>query len=162
MQTNNFQKAQSAAFTGHRFISYNKYPALKVSLKQTIKTLYAQGIRNFYSGMAVGFDMLAAEAVLSLKTELQGVNLIAVVPYQNQSEKWSEMNRNKYNAILSKADKTILLSENYFKGCLLRRNDYMLSQSCCIIAYYDGKNEGGTFYTCQKALRLKLPVKNLF
>ncbi len=162
MQTNILQKSQSAAFTGHRFISYERYSTLKASLRQSIKTLYAQGIRNFYCGMAVGFDMLAAEAVLSLKTELQELTLIAVVPYRNQSEKWSDMNRSKYNAILCKADKTILLSENYYKGCLLRRNDYMLSQSCCLVAYYDGKNEGGTFYTCRKALESKLPVKNLF
>lgn len=162
MQTNNFQKAQSATFTGHRLISYSKYPALKASLRQTIKTLYTQGIHNFYCGMAVGFDMLAAEAVLSLKTELQELTLIAVVPYRGQSEKWSDTNRSKYNAILCKADKAVFLSENYYKGCLLRRNDYMLSQSCCIIAYFDGNNEGGTFYTCRKAAELNLPVKNIF
>lgn len=162
MQTNNFQKAQSAAFTGHRFISYSKYPSLKASLRQTIKTLYTQGIHNFYCGMAIGFDMFAAEAVLSLKAELQELTLIAVVPYRGQSEKWSDTNRSRYNAILCKADQTILLSENYYKGCLLRRNDYMLSQSSCIIAYFDGNNEGGTFYTCRKAAELNLPVKNIF
>lgn len=106
--------------------------------------------------------MLAAEAVLSLKTELQNFTLIAVVPYRGQSEKWSDTNRSKYNATLCKADQTILLSENYYKGCLLRRNDYMLSQSCCIIAYFDGNNEGGTFYTCRRAAELNLSVKNIF
>lgn len=51
MQTNNLQKAQSEAFTGHRFISYEKYLALKALLEQSIKTFYAQGIYNFYCGM---------------------------------------------------------------------------------------------------------------
>lgn len=162
MQTNDFQKAQSAAFTGHRYISYGKYPILKVTLRQRIRTLYAQGIRNFYCGMAIGFDMLAAETILSLKTELQGLTLIAVIPYRNQSEKWSDTNRSRYNAILCKTDKTILLSKDYYKGCLLRRNDYMLSHSCHIIAYFDGNNEGGTFYTCRKATELNLPVTNIF
>lgn len=162
MKTNKFQKTQSAAFTGHRFISYSKYPALKASLRQTIKAFYTQGIHNFYCGMAIGFDTLAAEAVLSLKTELQELALIAVVPYRGQCEKWSDTNRSRYNTILCKADQTILLSENYYQGCLLRRNDYMLSQSSCVIAYFDGNNEGGTFYTCQKAAELSLPVKNIF
>lgn len=162
MKINNFQKAQSVAFTGHRYIPYSKYPILKITLRQHIKTLYAQGIRNFYCGMAIGFDMLAAETILSLKAELQGLILIAVIPFREQSEKWSVTNRNKYNAILHKADKTILLSEDYYKGCLLRRNDYMLSHSCHIIAYFDGNNEGGTFYTCRKAAELSLPVTNIF
>lgn len=162
MQINNLQKAQSAAFMGHRFIPYSKYPALKTSLRQIIKSLYAQGIHTFYCGMAVGFDILAAETVLSLKTELQKLSLIAVVPYRNQSEKWSNANRSKYNAILRNADRTVLLSEHYYQGCLLRRNDYMLSQSCCIIAYFDGNNEGGTFYTCKKATESNLPIINIY
>lgn len=162
MQINGFQKAQSAAFTGHRYIPYSKYPVLKVTLRQHIKTLYAQGIRNFYCGMAIGFDMLAAETVLSLRTELQGLILIAVIPYRKQSEKWSDTNRSRYNAILCKTDRTILLCENYYKGCLLRRNDYMLSHSCHIIAYFDGNNEGGTFYTCRKATELSIPIINIF
>lgn len=34
----------------------------------------------------------------------------------------------------------------YYNGCLLKRNDYMLAHASGIIAYYDGKPKGGTFF----------------
>ena len=37
------------------------------------------GITNFYCGMALGFDMLAAEEVISLKVELPNLKLVAVI-----------------------------------------------------------------------------------
>ena len=55
-----------------------------------------------------------------------------------------------------------MLSEHYYNGCLLRRNDYMLSHSNGVIAYYDGTPKGGTYYTIRKARQMKLPVLNLF
>ena len=44
------------------------------------------GITNFYCGMALGFDMLAAEEVISLKVELPNLKLIAVIPYDGQND----------------------------------------------------------------------------
>ena len=64
--------------------------------------------------------------------------------------------------ILSQADEVILLSEGYFNGCYLRRNDYMLSHSDNVIAYYDGKHMGGTAYTCRKARGKRMEIINVF
>ena len=88
--------------------------------------LYAIGFTNFFCGMALGFDMLAAEEVISLKAELPKLKLIAVIPFEGQSERWSTREQDRYKSILAKADDSILLCRYYFKGCLLRRNDYML------------------------------------
>ena len=49
-----------------------------------------------------------------------------------------------------------------FKGCLLRRNDFMLEHSCGVIAYYDGKPYGGTFYTCREARKRCMDIINLY
>ena len=53
----------SVAFTGHR--TYRG--AAADALRRTVGELYARGFRNFLSGMAVGFDLAAAEAVLELR-----------------------------------------------------------------------------------------------
>ena len=37
-------------------------------------------------GMAMGFDLLAAEAALSLQCELKDLQVIAVVPFRGQSD----------------------------------------------------------------------------
>lgn len=157
-----FKEEQSVTFTGHRFIPYGKLSLLKVALKNIILELYAKGYSNYYCGMAMGFDLLSAEVVLSLKAECKELRLIAVVPYRNQDERFSFADKKRYHSILNRADETILLCENYYQGCLLRRNDYMLARSNQVIAYFDGENKGGTFYTCRNAQVKGLPVINLF
>ena len=156
------KKEQSVAFTGHRFIPYGKLPMLKTALKNVIIELYAKGYTNYYCGMAMGFDLLSAEVLLSLKTEYKELRLIAVVPYRNQDERFSFADKRRYHSILKKANETILLREDYCQGCMLRRNDYMLAHSNRVIAYFNGENKGGTFYTCKNAQVEGMPVINLF
>ena len=156
------KKEQSVTFTGHRFIPYGKLSILKVALKSIILELYAKGYNNYYCGMAMGFDLLSAEVILSLKTEYKELRLIVVVPYCNQDERFSFADKRRYRSILNRADGTIILREDYCQGCLLRRNDYMLAHSNQVIAYFDGENKGGTFYTCRNAQAEGMPVINLY
>lgn len=155
-------KRQSVAFTGHRSIDANKRPYLRVAVDNILIELYQSGYRNFINGMAMGFDLLAASAVISLKKRFSDIKLIAVVPYRNQSEKFSEQEQKRYQYVLQNADEVIVLREKYTNGCLLRRNDYMLAHSSGLVAYYNGKQKGGTFYTIRKANESGMPVINLF
>ena len=42
------------------------------------------------------------------------------------------------------------------------RDDFLIENSSMIVAYYDGRNRGGTFYTMNQAERHKVPVVNLY
>lgn len=57
----------AVALTGHRFIPYDKVPSLRQALRTVILEHYNRGIRIFYCGMAMGFDLLVAETALSMK-----------------------------------------------------------------------------------------------
>lgn len=162
MEHRTFTEAQSAAFTGHRFLPFGNHEYLKEQIRNVIVECYNQGIHNYLCGMAMGFDLLAAETVILLKDKLVNLHLTAVVPYRNQSERWYTKDQSRYRVILGKADQIIILNEQYFNGCFLRRNDYMLSHSSRLIAYFDGKPQGGTFYTCRKAQSYGIPVTNLY
>lgn len=83
-----YEKRCSVAFTGHRFISSGRVEEVRESVNNEIRLLYFKGFRNFFCGMALGFDMLAAEEVLKLKEELPGILLVATVPYREQNERW--------------------------------------------------------------------------
>ena len=109
-----------------------------------------------------GIDLLAAEAALSLQRELKDLQVIAVVPFRGQSERWSLEARAKYDTILRIVDDVVLLSERYDNGCLLRRNDYMVNGSSRLIAYFDDNPKGGTFYTVREAKRQGLDIVNLY
>lgn len=157
-----YDRQKSVCFSGHRFFPYNKRQEVTKQLTEEITEAYRQGMRNFYCGMALGFDSLAASVAISLRNELPDLVLIAVVPFRNQAEKWSTKQKVSYQSLLSMMDDVIVLSEEYSADCLLRRNDYMLEHSLAVIAYYDGKRRGGTEYTCKRAERMGLTVKNLY
>ncbi|MGM9726925.1 MAG: SLOG family protein [Prevotella sp.] len=156
-----YDKVVSVCFSGHRNVPFAGRSDLKQRLKSEIANAYADGFRCFYCGMAMGFDLLAAEAALSLQSELKDLQVIAVVPFRGQSDRWSKEAQAKYDAILRIVDDVVVLSERYFNGCLLKRNDYMVNHSSRLIAYYDGLNKGGTFYTVKKAGQNGLEVVNL-
>ena len=42
------------------------------------------------------------------------------------------------------------------------RDDFLVENSSMIVAYYDGRNRGGTFYTMNQAERHQVPVVNLY
>lgn len=155
-------KSKSLAFTGHRTVPVERQDEIRARLVEAVSVTCKSGITCFYSGMAMGFDLMAAETVLSLKGKYPDIRLIAVVPFRRQSCRWPSMEKERYQNIISRADQVIVLSEHYFHGCLLRRNDFMLEHSCGVIAFYDGKPLGGTFYTCREARKRGMDIVNLY
>lgn len=163
MENQEFDKAKSVAFTGHRFIRENNAKQTEKLLRAEIVSLYNKGYRYFYCGMAIGFDLLAAEIVLELKKTLcKQIKLVAAVPFRNQTERYSDENKARYEAIIKKASKVYVLQEKYTYGCLLKRNDFMLRHVSYVIAYLDRTEQGGTFYTCRRAIDRGIAAKNLF
>lgn len=51
--------------------------------------------------------------------------------------------------------------QRYGFSAPLKRNDLMLSLCDCVVALYDGREKGGTFYTLNRAKKLKLPLEVL-
>lgn len=162
MEQTDIQKDYTSAFTGHRHIPYKDKAHLKDMIRQAVLACHQSGIRYFQCGMAAGFDLLAAEAVLEIKKEHPDIHLIAVIPFRNQPDRYSPMDKSRYLRVLEKADKAVVLSATYFDGCFLRRNDYMLGHSCRVIAYFNGEHKGGTYYTCKRAKRMGLGICNLY
>ena len=70
----------TVSFTGHRTYG-GEADAL---LRDTVRQLYARGMRTFLSGMALGFDLAAAEAVLACRSECAELRLVAVIPFAGQ------------------------------------------------------------------------------
>ena len=154
--TTEFQPPKSCAFTGHRTL-YEGFSPRK--LKREIKKLILSGVDTFYNGMAMGFDLLAAEAVLTVKKEQPHVKLIACIPCYNQEKSFPEEDKKRYARILKKADEQVLLSEHYYRGCMQVRDQYMVDRADVLVCYCI-KETGGAAYTkkyCQK----KYPFKRI-
>lgn len=141
-------KELSCAFTGHREIKENFNLKL---LEETVKRFIEEGITRFYCGMAIGFDMIAADVVLKEKEKNKNVELIACIPCPEQSKYFSPEDKEKYQRILSLCDGKEILSEHYYKGCMLTRDRYMVDSSDRVLAYLNHTEDGGTAYTVSYA-----------
>lgn len=102
MDKTKYIKANSVAFSGHRTIAENCKDEIRKKLRGKIRLLYAMGFTNFFCGMALGFDMLAAEEVISLKAELPKLKLIAVYPLKDKARGGVQESKTDIRASLPK------------------------------------------------------------
>lgn len=137
----------NCAFTGHRnFDYYNEIRSLERAIESAI--IY-DDVDTFYNGMARGFDLAAAQTVIQLKRRYK-IKLIACVPFYGQKETLNAFDRKIYEEVLNYCNEIIVLSQEYYPGCMYARNRYMVDKSDMVIAYYRGKR-GGTQYTVKYA-----------
>ena len=132
---------------------------LECDLFGLVKTLAESGYTNYICGGALGFDTLAAIAIIKRKQEYN-LNLLLAVPYKGQEKAWNEQDINLYNYILSHADNIVYLADKYYDGCLLARNRYMVDKSQLLVAYNTGIR-GGTAFTCAYAMKQGVEMLNL-
>ena len=144
---------QTCCFTGHRSIPENDKESLQKRLEDEIINLIHQDVRYFGAGGALGFDTMAALTVLKLKGEFPDIRLILVLPCKGQTRSWSDKNKKIYDQILSQADKTVYTSENYYSGCMQKRDRWLIEGSDICICYQTA-NIGGTAYTVNYARRM--------
>lgn len=150
----------TCSFTGHR---PEKLPwrgdesdprclALKERLAAAVEDAYDRGMRHFLCGMARGADFYFCDAVLELRERRSGVTLEAVIPCEEQTARWSERERERWFSLVERCDGETMLQHHYDKGCMLRRNRYLVDHSSMLIAVYDGML-GGTMYTLSYAMK---------
>lgn len=137
------------AITGHRpkaLFGYDLNNPSYAKLRTAIKSALLQfGCTELYTGMALGVDQLAALAVIDLKSEGHDIKLHAAIPCQNHSCKWPQSSRSLYDAILSKCDTQVLVTDAPYSPKLMQdRNIYMVDRADMVVAVYEPGTPGGT------------------
>lgn len=149
----------TVAFTGYR---PDKMPfqesendasclAFRKSLSAVISRLIERGAVHFVSGMAMGFDIWAAEEVLKQKEKAPQLQLECAIPFPSQADTWQKEYKKRRERILKEADSSVILSKEYTKDCFFERNRYMVDKADVVVCAYDGQR-GGTAYTVNYAL----------
>lgn len=137
----------NCAFSGHRNLNGGGFD--DGLLERVILDLVKCGAKNFYCGMALGFDLAAAEKALALKKEYD-IRLIACLPCGGQEEPYPKGAKARYAEILKSCDEVITLAPEYYDGCMHRRNRFMVER-CDALVCYLRKRGGGTDYTVKYA-----------
>lgn len=153
-------KQKTCCFTGHRDIPSEAYQSIFKKTEDMVESLIKKGYLYFGAGGALGFDTIAAFAVLKLKERYPDVRLILVLPCLLQTRGWSSEDVGIYESIKKQADKVVYTSEEYTKGCMHKRNRHLVDNSSACIAYLT-ENKGGTAYTVDYAIKHGLTVFNV-
>jgi len=148
------------AFSGHRAIPKEAEGALRQLLRRHIGALAAEGTTGFLCGGALGFDTLAAEAVLSARARDPAVTLTLALPCPDQDRGWGCDARERFRRVFEAADEVIYVSPAYHRWCMMQRNRFLVDHSRLLICYMTALT-GGTAYTVRYALKAGVPVENL-
>lgn len=161
-----FDVSKTCCFTGHRpnrlpWGEQENHPnalACKALLAMEMEQAWQDGYRRFFCGMALGADLIFAEAVLACQQVHPDITLLAAIPCEDQTRGWPEDQKTRYQEILRciAPQNIILIQRKRTRDCMLRRNRFMVGHSQRIIALYDAKSSGGTHYTLSYALSQKL------
>ena len=160
-------RVRACCFTGHRpkdlprggDESTQEMRLLKLSLMQAVQRAVAEGITVFYAGGALGFDLLASEAVLRLKEDMPNLSLHLALPFPKEPG-WDEAGL-RTRRILEEADEITYQSQAAGQVWAYHaRNRYMVDHAELVIAYL-AREAGGTYQTVEYAKKKGIPVKNL-
>ena len=156
----NIDRNNTCSFTGHRAIPDGMTDYLFQRIKDGVNYLDSHGVKTYLTGGALGFDTLAAKAVIECRSVHEDIRLILVIPCRDQARGWKQTDIETYEHIKELADEVICLSEHYYNGCMHYRNRYLIDNSSACICYLTHA-KGGTAYTVAYAREKGLSVFNL-
>lgn len=154
------EKEKTCCFTGHRKLPKEKIEQIVTRLNKEVDKLIGQGVTDFISGGALGFDQIAASLIIA-KKELGGkIRLTFALPCKNQEIFWQPEQKNLYYALLAHADKIVYVSDEYSKECMFKRNCYMVDNAahCLCVQLH---SFGGTGQTLRYAENKAIKIVNL-
>ncbi|MEE1350591.1 MAG: SLOG family protein [Clostridia bacterium] len=142
----------SCFFTGHRIISNDEKTELKYAIKNLcINLIEKKAVTDFITGGALGFDTVAALAILDLKKIYPHIKLHLYFPCTNQTARWRKCDADIWKKIKSHADDfKYIVDMPYISGCMQLRNKAMVDNALYGIAYCN-KAYGGTYSTVKYA-----------
>lgn len=111
----------TCCFTGHRKLPANKIQTIVTNLDRELDALIENGVTDFMSGGALGFDQIAASLIVAKKEMGKKLRLIFALPCKNQDAHWDEKQKELYQNLLGEADEIVYVSEDYDPFCMKRR-----------------------------------------
>ena len=157
------REEQTCCLTGHRVIPPGEERKILTRTRYILlKLIREKNVRYFGVGGAVGFDMLAAEYLLSLKAHSEHqLKVISVLPYPGwrETEDWTDELREREERILQACDKVVWVRPEYEKSVFLLRDRKLVDGSAYCVSYCN-RPRTGTAYTVRYALDRGVKVFN--
>ena len=151
-------------FTGHRTIEGEyapdgHWPDVYAKVFEIIRSFAHHGHTEFISGGALGFDQVAARAVIGVKEAGYPAKLTMALPFPGFEAKWIPKSKYELAMLVGQADKTLYVcEEGYAPWKMQKRNEWMVDDSTIVIALYGPDKTGGTLNCIHYAMTLFRPI----
>ena len=148
-----------SGITGHRNIincDNKQIELLNKKIDFVLKYLInIHEVKSFLCGMAIGADLMIAKRIIKYRNENNvDIKIYSVIPCENQDLKWKDEQKREYREVLKECETSGYKYGPYTKGCMQRRNRYIVDNSDFIFAIFDENvKRGGTFQTINYATK---------
>lgn len=162
---------QVCAITGHRPSRFrfkhkentSGCKRLKKRLREQMEWLYAQGIRVFWVGGALGVDMWAGEILLRMKElpEYSDLELHIALPGPEHDKLWDARSKTRMAFLIRHSTECVIVGTSLAPADYRKRNQYMVDRADILLAVYDNDHSirSGTGMTVNYACKKKgLPI----
>ena len=96
------------------------------------------------TGMAIGCDILVAEICVE-----NNIPFVAAIPFEGQTNAWSDKDRDNYNMLLTKAKQVVMVNPGGYEGWKYQaRNEWIVDNCDELVAVYDLKVRAGGTKNC--------------
>lgn len=141
--------------TGHRHVGGGR--AFKRILTEILEDVQPDA---FIQGLAIGADLLSGKVAIDM-----GIPVISAMPYPTHIDSiphdWKEL----YRWVRDHSEEVYPVSEvDEYLGpwVYFRRNEWMIDEADRLLAWYDGRNSGGTKHAIGYANKTGKPVRNIY
>lgn len=145
------------AVTGHRPEDCEDESIVRGRLRETLSESRPSTV---IVGMAAGVDLWAGDEALGL-----GIDVWAAKPWETHGPR--KVDADLYAKVIAGASKVVVVTETLggkYPGpwAYHKRNEWMVDHATHVLAYWSGKESGGTYACYKYAKKVGRPVRNIY
>lgn len=143
------------AITGHRSEDCNGEERTRTALRNNLRDALPEVV---ICGMANGVDLWAADEALGL-----GLEVWAAKPWTGHGPRKDDAEL--YAKVIASASRVVNVTESDgYPGpwAYHKRNEWMVDHATHVLAYWSGKESGGTYACINYARKVGKPIRNCY
>lgn len=108
--------------------------SIKAALRNNIWKLFTMGYDEFYSNTEMGVPLWAGAVATALRM-FNPIKFHAVIPYEEQTTSWPELQRDMYYSVHEKSETAIMLHTHFEADCYIHTDEYMIDSSDALLYF---------------------------
>lgn len=159
MEAYNMKRVVVTGYKQHELgIFDDKHPGIgfiKKALESQFIALLDEGLEWVIVSGQLGVETWAIEVVIDLKEMYPQLNYAIITPFIEQDKNWNDLNKEKYQSLIAKADYHVSLTSIPYEAPwqFVEKDKFLMRNSDGMLIVYDYENEGSPKFIKKQADR---------